>query len=329
MNQFAQSRWSHPFQSYEYWADLAEQTPPFLIENFVHIATNTLSGKPSTGKTRLAAAIAAAVANGDEEFCGRKINDHGPVMIVSTDAGESRQWGARMREHNVKPGMVGIARFNRLDWRIYQEAARTAKLFIVDNLMGVLGARDVGDNSAAYEITEPLAEIAENGCTVLMIAHSGKNFESNTGKHTPTGVMGSTAYGAWERMNIHMHDANEPNVRYLKLEGNDAARQDFSLAAKWGRSSASWSMLAEMEDKRPRTEETHARRLTLFEEVMNDPELSKVKGVNEIGRQLYERFPERWKADGKDWHAAKTAFSRARKAVAGEFIDGRWQAGGS
>ena len=57
--------WTEPIRSYEYWADLAEQEPDFLIDGLLHSATNSVSGKPTVGKTRLVAAMAAAIAKGD------------------------------------------------------------------------------------------------------------------------------------------------------------------------------------------------------------------------------------------------------------------------
>jgi hypothetical protein len=186
--------WTGPFRPFEYWADIAENEPDFLIDGMLHAATNTVSGKPTVGKTRLVAAMAAAIAKEDPEFCGSEIVQPGPVMVISTDAGETRRWGLRMREHGVPDGRVGVAKFNPLDWRLYEGQARAARLLILDNLTGCLGNAKIGDDEAARRLVQPLAEIAENGTTVLMIAHSAKNFEAQSGRYTPTGVMGSTVY---------------------------------------------------------------------------------------------------------------------------------------
>ena len=103
--------WAAPFRPYQYWADLAENEPDFLIDGMLHATTNSVSGKPTVGKTRLAAAMVAAIVNEEPEFCGNAIHDHGPVMIVTTDAGETRRWGLRMREHppgSVERGEIGM-----------------------------------------------------------------------------------------------------------------------------------------------------------------------------------------------------------------------------
>jgi AAA domain len=89
-----------------------------------------MSGKPTVGKTRLAAAMAAAIARGDAEFCGSKIIGAGRVMVISTDAGETRRWGLRMREHGVPDGRVGIAKFKPSDWPLYAGQARFAHLLL-------------------------------------------------------------------------------------------------------------------------------------------------------------------------------------------------------
>lgn len=313
--------WSAPFRAFEYWADLAEDEPDFLIDGLLHSATNTVSGKPTVGKTRLVAAMAAAVAKGDNEFCGSKVVDSGPVMVISTDAGETRRWGLRMREHGVPESRVGIAKFNPLDWRLYEGQARSARLMILDNLTGTLGARKIGDDDAARELCQPLAEIAENGTTVLMIAHSAKNSEALSGRYTPTGVMGSTVYSAWERLNIHIHDVTEPNTRAIAVRSNDHGNRDLLLQADWGRSSATWSLLNEKADSRQRTEETYQKRADLYERVVNDPDLVRIESARAVGKALYAKYGE-WPTEG----AAIKAFNRAKGSSGGKFIDGRWRA---
>ncbi|WP_455900760.1 AAA family ATPase [Rhodococcus gordoniae] len=314
------SIWNGPFRAYEYWADLAENEPDFLIDGMLHTATNTVSGKPTVGKTRLVAAMAAAVAKEESQFCGSEIIGAGPVMVISTDAGETRRWGLRMREHGVPDGRVGIAKFNPLDWRLYEGQAKSARLLILDNLTGSLGNARIGDDDAARQICQPLAEIAENGTTVLMIAHSAKNFEAQSGKYTPTGVMGSTVYQAWERLNLHIHDVTEPNTRDVAIKSNDHGNRDLRLVADWGRSSAQWSLLTEKEDTRQRGEETHQRRNELFDKVACDPEISRIESARGVGRALFARFPEEWTSED----AAIKAFTRAKKTAKGGFVDGRW-----
>lgn len=315
------SHWSGPFKPYEYWADLAENEPDFLIDGMLHAATNSVSGKPTVGKTRLVSAMAAAIANSDSEFCGSPIRDHGPVMVISTDAGETRRWGLRMREHDVKPAMVGIAKFNPLDWRLYEGQARAARLLVLDNLTGSLGNARIGDDDAARQFCTPLAEIAENGTTVVMIAHSAKNSEAQSGRYTPTGVMGSTVYQAWERLNLHIHDVTEPNTRAVAIRSNDHGNRDLLLRADWGRSSAEWSLLNEREDTRQRSEESHQRRSDLFDRVAGDTGLSGVESVRGVGRALFDKYPGEWASD----EAAYKAFQRAKNSVGGEFTEGRWQ----
>lgn len=314
--------WSAPFHPYEYWADIAEREPDFLIDGLLHVATNTISGKPTVGKTRLAAAMAAAIAKEDAEFCGSKIIGAGPVMVISTDAGETRRWGLRMREHHVPDGRVGIAKFNRSDWPLYVGQARFARLLILDNLTGCLGNAKIGDDDTARTFCAPLAEIADTGTTVLMIAHSAKNFEAQSGRYTPTGVMGSTVYQAWERLNLHVHDKTEPNTRAVTVRSNDHGDRSLLLQAKWGRSSAEWSVLTETEDCRQRTEEAHQKRHELFDRVTADTELSSIESQREIGRKLHAAHPEEFRSAD----AARVAFGRAVATARGHFVNGSWTA---
>lgn len=313
--------WAPPFQPYTYWADLAENELDFLIDGMLHAATNSVSGKPTVGKTRLVAAIAAAIANEEPQFCGGAIYNHGPVMVIATDAGETRRWGLRMREHGVPDERVGIAKFSQKDWPLYEAQSRTCRLLVVDNLTGILGDGSIADDVVARRFCNPLAEIAENGTTVLLIAHSAKNFEARSGKHTPTGVMGSTVYQAWERLNLHIHDVTEPNTRVVTIRSNDHGNRNLVLQADWGRASAGWSLSRECVDTRQRSEEAHQQQDELFALVAGDTVLSRIKTQRELGRKLHAADPDKFcSAD-----AARTAFARARKAAGGGFVDGRWQ----
>lgn len=306
---------------FDYWADRADETPDFLIDGLIHAATNTISGKPTVGKTRFAAAVAAAVAKGDHTFCGSRVNDHGPVLVITTDPGESNRWGQRMREHGVSPDMVGIARFNPNDWQLYREYAANARLLVFDNVLGSLGSGSVRDDDAARGLTAPLTEIAENGTSVILIAHSGRNFEAGSGRHTPTGPMGSTVYAAWERLNLHVHDVTETNTRSLTIRSNDHADRNLLVRADWGKASADWELLNEKEDTRQRTEETYAVRKDLFDQVAADPVLRTISNKSEIGRRLREADPDRFRSD----RAAIQALNRACDASGGEFVHGAWR----
>jgi AAA domain len=313
--------WAHPFHPYTYWADLAENEPDFLIDGVLHATTNSVSGKPTVGKTRLVAAMAAAIANEESQFCGSVIHDHGPVMVIATDAGETRRWGLRMREHGVPDERVGIAKFSTKDWTLYEDQARTCRLLVVDNLTGILGGGSIADDVVARRLCNPLTEIAENGTTVLLIAHSAKNFEAQSGTYTPTGVMGSTVYQAWERLNLHIHDVTEPNTRAVTIRSNDHGNRKLHLQADWGRASARWSLLREREDTRQRSEKAHQRRNELFERVVGDAELSRIKSQRELGRKLWAAAPDEFESDD----AARMAFGRAKKSVGGVYLDGYWQ----
>ncbi|MFD9666070.1 AAA family ATPase [Rhodococcus sp. NPDC059968] len=310
-----------PFMTFDYWADKADETPDFLIEGLIHNEATIVSGKPTVGKTRLVAAMAAAVARGDREFCGQRVNAHGNVLVITTDPGESGRWGLRMREHGVPADTVGITRYNADHWDRYLHAAKHARLLVFDNVLGSLGSGKVSDDDAARALTSELTKIQENGTTVILVAHSAKNFEAQSGSHTPTGAMGSTAYAAWERLNLHVHDVTEPNTRAIKIRSNDHADRSLLLAANWGRASAEWELLNSTEDTRQRTEETYAKRRDLFAQVVNDPELRTIRNQAEIGRRLYEADPNGF-ANGE---AARQAFRKAMSAAGGRFESGKWQ----
>jgi hypothetical protein len=112
----------------------------------------------------------------------------------------------------------------------------------------------------------------------------------------------------------------ESNVRAVSVRSNDHGNRDLILQADWGRASADWSLLAEHEDTRNRTEEAYQRRNELFDRVSGDPELSRIGSMRELGRKLHAANPEEFgSAD-----AARMAFGRAKRAVGGAFTDGGW-----
>lgn len=290
------SIWTDPFYPYSYWADLAENQPDFLIDGMLHAATNSVSGKPTVGKTRLVAAMAAAIANEEPEFCGSAITDHGPVMVIATDAGETRRWGLRMREHGVSDGRVGIAKFDQQDWKLYEDQARTCRLLVLDNLTGILGGGSIADDVVARRFCTPLSEIAENGITVLLIA-------------------------AWERLNLRIHDVAEPSTRSITIRSNDHGNRKLLLQAEWGRASAGWSPVEEGVDTRQRSEEAHLKRNELFERIVSDPELSQIESERELGRRLFAADPDKFESED----AARMVVRRAKKSAGGVFLDGHWQ----
>lgn len=312
--------------SSDLWADRAEEAPDFMIDGWLHAETNIITGKATVGKTRLTAAMAAAVARGDSTFCGAPVHKHGPVMVLSTDAGEAQRWGLRMREHGVIPASrVGIGRFQADRWDRYIKIAGDVgcKLLILDNVNGALrGNESIKDDAPARRLTHPLTEIAEAGTTVVLVTHSAKNYEAGGGRVTPKGAMGSTVYEAFARGAVHLHDANEPNVRYVATWSNDYPQRELVLGVDWRRASADWRLLREREDKRPRTDVAHAGRVELFEHVTRHPELRVIRSKAEIGRRLHAAGVGEY--DSSD--AARKAFERAARVAGGSYIRGAWQA---
>lgn len=305
-------------------------SPTWLIEGLVHDGANIISGQPESGKSQLASAIVAAVAHGDKEFLGGKIarkrpGDEGCIVVLTTDAKDEREWQERLLELGIDGSQerrVGIAQYDVSDIDKYRSWARTraVRLMVVDNLTNVAAAHgvDMNDNSEVAALLQPLTYVANQGTTVIALAHTGKTYQGQA----PTNAMGATAFDAWQRQHIHIRPVNEPYVRYLLVSGRRMVQRNISAALEFGGCASSWSLLGEQEDRRPRTDLVHRERVELFEEVANDPDLATVKSKAKIGAYLHERYPDRWTSPD----AARKRFDRALKASGGMYHGGRWQA---
>src|SRR5690625_1885143 len=140
-----------PFQTMSYYASLAAQQDPYVIDGFVHSGSTIVAGRPMSGKTTFAANMAAAIARGDDEFLGHKVNRHGTVMVVSTDAGEARSWGKRMAGYGVGQQTM-CAPYASGNWGMYIEAVRQVRpaLFVLDNISNAIKGGDLNSSADTY-----------------------------------------------------------------------------------------------------------------------------------------------------------------------------------
>lgn len=226
------------------------------------------------GKTTLVAAMVAAVASGDSEFLGRKVNAHGDVLVVSTDSGEPNVWGRRTVGYGVEDS-VYVTTYRPRDWAdLHAVVARDRyALLVFDNVLGAITG-DVRDNSAAAELLGNLKHVAQElRVPVLAVAHSSaRKFEDGTHSKGP---MGSTTYDAWDRLTVHVEPGPGPGDLTIDAHGNETPACVLRLAVDMnGNGTARYELKSDTPkvDKRPRATETLDRNNELCERIVTEPQ---------------------------------------------------------
>lgn len=308
------------FRDCDYWAKLDDERPTFVIDGLIDSDATIISGRPMSGKTTLAAGIVAAVAGGEREFLGRKVNVHGPVAVVCTDPGEARKWGRRMRGYGC-PFRVFVTDWHPGAWDalISELAAIRPALFVFDNILGALEGNVIA-NDVADKVIHQLNRVIALGVPVVALHHSSaKQFES--GEYAK-GPMGATRYDAWDRQTVHVEKTGPGSV-LLSVDGNYCESQSIRLDVQVEGESltARFAVVSDgvRVDRRSRTIETKQRRQTLFDEVAGNPAYVDTTTKVEVGRLLYTSNPGRWPSE----HAARVAFDRAAKGVNGVYVQGQ------
>ncbi|TNH21440.1 hypothetical protein FHG89_31625 [Micromonospora orduensis] len=304
------------FKPATYWKRLDDMTPSFVIEGLIHSDATMITGKPKAGKTNLTARMVSAIANQEETFLGKKVNQHGNVMIVCTDPGEAKKWGRRSFHYGCD-SRVFVADFACADWNFIVPEVTEMKpaLFVFDN---ILGATEGNSNQAegANEVLMNLDKIIANGVPVVALHHSGKDYMD----YTPRGPMGHTKYAAWMRHNVDVLKSGDQTLN-LGISGNDTPEMSMSVSVKYQGDSltATYDLLTEeiKKDKRVRGEDTHLKRRGLLDEVNSNPAFTGLKSKAAVGKKLYENFPGQYESAD----AARMAFSRA--ATGASYAEGK------
>lgn len=185
--------------------DLTKEPPPvrWLVEDFVCRGDiHLLIGEPGIGKSWLTMALAVAVANGDSEFLGLKIAEHGRVLYVDeenpedliydrfTKLGLDRSTARQIRYLNN----AGI-RLDKSDADVLVEEALDFEpaLVVLDSLTRFHTEDENHAGAMAglfHNAIKPLAR--ETGAAVVLIHHANKT-ESNSSYRRSRGSGDITA----------------------------------------------------------------------------------------------------------------------------------------
>jgi KaiC/GvpD/RAD55 family RecA-like ATPase len=177
-------------------SDPAPERPPFLVEGIVHESVTLLYGEAKIGKSTLAAALAAAMADGAEEFLGRTVTVPGAksVGIIAGDFADGVAYIAQLRQVTDSDRIV-VYDVNRPPvrqlWQDLQLDVRQAghDLVIVDNLTSLIPG-SVNDDVAVNLFYDELDGMVRESAAVVLVAHSSEK----TGEHGKSPYpMGSSA----------------------------------------------------------------------------------------------------------------------------------------
>jgi len=185
--------------------ELRAQTPPeppWIWHDYMAAGTVTLlAGSPKAGKSTLAVALVEALAAGERDFLGHRL-EGGPVLVVSEEAGLTLRDKLTDRENvhvlprdprredGRMPDVWPPAWDVLLDGAAVEARRRGAALVVLDTFghWSRLGAEAENDAGAVHAAMQPLGRLAaETGAAVLVVLHQrkggGEHGEAVAGSH--------------------------------------------------------------------------------------------------------------------------------------------------
>lgn len=165
---------------------------PWVVEKLIPVGgLVNCFGKPKTGKSFFALGLAQAIVNGDPDWQGYPIQQHGPVAYLQIDT-PREEWHSRLSKLNFQPptadqtlwmaDMWQVPEFpfnilnpQRTEVRWLKESLATIKpvLTIIDTLREVHG----GDENDSTTMRNVLAELvgACRPSAILLLSHARKD----------------------------------------------------------------------------------------------------------------------------------------------------------
>jgi hypothetical protein len=203
-------------------SDPGRQEPPWIVHKVIHATGVTLLyGEAKGGKSTLAAALAATLANGQGEFLGRKvIAPTKSIGILAGDTGDAGRYHEQLREVSSSDGITlyDVKRPPvRQLWEDIRVDVRTAghDLLIVDNLTTLIPG-SMNDDVAVNLFYDVLDSFVRDGTIVVLIAHTSEKFGEHGKSKFP---MGSSAIRARARWLCRVE--RRANSTLLAFHGNE------------------------------------------------------------------------------------------------------------
>lgn len=161
--------------------DFAGEPPAFLVDGVVHRSVTLVYGQTCSGKSTLAASLAAHLANGAGEFLGRTIANGGEPMTVGIIAGDPLA-RPEYADQLVTSGAIGDGKVYLSEPDLPVRAAAWAEVreqaadlgwqfVIVDNLSSfVPGSLNSDDDVRSFY--GELSDFPRRDVPVLVVAHT-------------------------------------------------------------------------------------------------------------------------------------------------------------
>jgi hypothetical protein len=178
----------------------------YLIDELLTKRLTLLSGEPKAGKSLLATEWTRALLAGEDEFLGFKVRSQLTHVVWGvTDAGADEELRARLDgsgvEHlitvyDVKPASA----HEPSNWSDLAKdlSAQAADLFVLDNVLGALGAElGIDDPKTATIMARSLRLITDARIPVLGVTHTPKG--AGEGLTVASSPIGGRAFGAAAR----------------------------------------------------------------------------------------------------------------------------------
>jgi hypothetical protein len=229
------------------------------VDGILHSTMTLLYGEAKAGKSTLAAAMVAAMVNGEHDFLGKVIEPKRySAGIIAADFGDDQAYGAQLcrvlRDEAVVPVYALDRPPDRRVWEGLQLAARQERhdLIVVDNLTAFVGG-SLNDDIPVNKLYDELDRFVRDGTAVLLVAHSSEKSGERGKSPFPIGSSAIRARARW----TWRAERRAADTR-LTFSGNYAAEHEITVSLANGMprfdviASAGADVLADRRAKRTR-----------------------------------------------------------------------------
>lgn len=249
----------------------------YLIDGVIHRRLSVISGAVGTGKTYLAAGMAAAMLNGEAYFAGQPIRrEINSVLWVHTDLdGEAEAYERiepLLTEHGRQKPLLAMEYDPDTDFLEY--AVRFGvDLVVIDNLLGMADFKglDLGRSTDAAKIMRPVEELS-SVVPVLLLHHTAKpGAEGQGGLIGGQGHYGNTRITIKARTKGTLTLRRSDGVRTLTIDNNRHAPVSLRLRLVIDDRVWRWEKVDESEKpRRERDPETVDERAALADRIVTE-----------------------------------------------------------
>jgi len=228
--------------------------PPigWLVEGVIPAGLTIIHGSPKSGKSFMALNLCSAVSHGGYVFGNIKVEQHEVLYLALEDN------FPRLKDRLLKQGENGIANDKLIietssTWRggimalkSYVDKFPETKLIVIDTMFKFSPIEDSNEYSKTYKPIAQIQEIAaEKQISILLIHHSRKGGNSNSGENWADEGMGSQAFNGATDTIILLQKKDGKNEGSIRIKGRDIEEKSFDLL--FDRDICTWRIIGESE----------------------------------------------------------------------------------